>query len=262
MIGAVAVSFLVAWGAWAQTPPAKTKTPVKKDAPAKVAPAPKAAPSPAPKTAVKTPAAVTTPAKGTVGVKKVGPGSKRYDYRLRELEERIVGMKERIFKTKTRLLLLRERILNDVIAEAKAVIMHRNEMGPSFKLVRLIYHLDGEKIYYQDKSSGTLATKKQFEIYSANVLPGDHILSVEMVYRGDSSVFTYLKDYLFKLRANFTFYATKGKITNVQAIGFKKGDITWELTKRPSIKFRVRQASYTKKSLEASKSPVKAKRKR
>jgi len=182
---------------------------------------------------------------------------KRYDFALRELEERIIGLKERIFKTKTRLLLLKERILNDVIAEAKAVIEHRNEMGPSFKLVRIIYHLDGEKIYYQDKSSPTLATKKSFQIYSANILPGDHVLSVEMVYRGDSSVFTYLRDYLFKLRANFTFYATKGKITRVQAVGYKKGNITWELTKRPSIKFRVRQQSYTKRSVTPKRKPAK-----
>ncbi|HRE91349.1 MAG TPA: dihydrolipoamide acetyltransferase, partial [Myxococcota bacterium] len=66
-----------------------------------------------------------------------------------------------------------------------------------------------------------------------------------MVYRGDSSVFAYLKDYLFKLRASYTFYATKGKITTVRAIGFQKGDITYDLRERPSITFDVKQVSYT-----------------
>jgi hypothetical protein len=181
--------------------------------------------------------------------------SAHYDNKLRELEEKVVGLKERIYKTKTRLLLLKERILNDVIAEAKAVIVHADEMGPSFKLRKVIYHLDGDKIYYQDHNSGNLDQKARFEIYNANVLPGNHVLSVEMTYRGDSSVFTYLKDYVFKLRANFTFYATKGKITKVQSVGYKKGDITWDLTKRPSITFRVRQTSYSKDSIGAARPP-------
>ncbi len=244
------------WAANAQTPAPKVKPTAKSAVPKPATPTGPKKATPTPPTKKVTP--VTQPKSR---MKKTGVGSRRYDHRLRSLEERIIGLKERIFKTKTRLLLLKERILNDVIAEAKAIIQHRNEMGPSFKLVRLIYHLDGEKIYYQDKSSSTLATKKAFEIYGANILPGDHVLSVEMVYRGDSSVFTYLRDYLFRLRANFTFYATKGKITRVQAVGYKKGDITWELTKRPSIKFRVRQQSYTKKSMARSRKPVKKKRK-
>jgi len=181
--------------------------------------------------------------------------SHHYDNKLRELEEKVVGLKERIYKTKTRLLLLKERILNDVIAEARAVLVHVDEMGPSFKLQRVIYHLDGDKIYYQDTNSGNLDQKDRFEIYSANVLPGNHVLSVEMTYRGDSSVFTYLRDYVFKLRANFTFYATKGKITRVQSVGYKKGDITWDLTKRPSITFRVRQTSYSKDSIGTGRAP-------
>ncbi|MDP6945572.1 MAG: hypothetical protein QF464_15595, partial [Myxococcota bacterium] len=34
------------------------------------------------------------------------PGSQAYDYKLRALEERVVNLKEKIFRTKTRLLLL------------------------------------------------------------------------------------------------------------------------------------------------------------
>jgi hypothetical protein len=211
---------------------------------------------PPPKAAVNNPVA-PTPAPAVAAPKRVlkSSPSHHYDHKLRELEEKVVGLKERIYKTKTRLLLLKERILNDVIAEAKAIIVHADEMGPSFKLQRVIYHLDGDKIYYQDDHSGNLDQKDRFEIYSANVLPGNHVLSVEMTYRGDSSVFTYLRDYVFKLRANFTFYATKGKITRVQSVGYKKGDITWDLTKRPSITFRVRQTSYTKDAIGMGGSP-------
>lgn len=176
-------------------------------------------------------------------------GGERYDIKLRELEERVVTLKEKIFRTKTRLLLLKERILNDVIAEAKLVVLHVNDMGGSFAPVQVYYKLDGEDLKLLDNATGLLDSEEPIEIFNGNVAPGNHNLTVEMVYRGDSGIFTYLKDYLFKLRANYTFYATKGKVTTVRSIGFLKGDITYDLTERPSIQFKVAQKSYTKDSV-------------
>ena len=57
-----------------------------------------------------------------------------YAIRLRGLEERVNDLKERIFRSKARLILLRETVLNGVISGAKAQIVHRNEMGSSFTL--------------------------------------------------------------------------------------------------------------------------------
>ena len=92
---------------------------------------------------------------------------------------------------------------------------------------------------FESRSSSSL------EIYNQTLTPGNHGLAVEMGYRGDSTVFAYLKDYEFKLRSSYTFYATKGKITTVRAIGYQKGDITYDLRERPSITFDVKQISYT-----------------
>jgi len=179
------------------------------------------------------------------GAPPAAPADDIHDFQLRELEEKVVGLKEKVFRAKTRLLLLKERLLNDVIAEAKVVIFHENDMGSSFKPVQVLYHLDGEKIYFADDSSRLLEDQSSIEIFNQNMVPGNHVLAVEMVYRGDSSVFAYLKDYLFKLRASYTFYATKGKITTVRSIGYQKGDITYDLRERPSITFDVKQVSYT-----------------
>ena len=81
------------------------------------------------------------------------PGQKAYDHKLRELEERVVSLKEKIFRTKTRLLLLKERILNDVIAEAKLVLQHVDDMGLSFKPVQVYYRLDGEDVKLLDNTN-------------------------------------------------------------------------------------------------------------
>lgn len=176
----------------------------------------------------------------------------KYDIKVRELEEKVVGLKEKIFRSKTRLLLLKERILNDVVAEAKLVLLHVNDMGRSFKPVQVYYRLDGEDLKLLDNATGLLDTSEPIEIFSGNVAPGNHNLTVEMVYRGDSALFSYIEGYLFKLRANYTFYATKGKITTVRSVGYLKGDITYDMTERPSIRFKVSQDSYTKTALDAS----------
>ncbi|MCC6620114.1 MAG: dihydrolipoamide acetyltransferase [Deltaproteobacteria bacterium] len=190
------------------------------------------------------------------GAPPAAPADDLHDFQLRELEEKVLGLKEKVFRAKTRLLLLKERLLNDVIAEAKVVIFHENDMGASFKPVQVLYHLDGEKIYFADDTSRLLEDQASIEIFNQNMVPGNHVLAVEMVYRGDSAVFAYLKDYLFKLRASYTFYATKGKITTVRAIGYQKGDITYDLRERPSITFDVKQVSYTNEELKQGAPPA------
>jgi hypothetical protein len=208
------------------------------------APADPPAPTPAP------PAAdASAPAAESVPVVPSQTTEERYDLKLRELEEKVVTLKEKIFRSKTRLMLLKERILNDVIAEAKLVVKHHNDMGSSFKPLEVHYRLDGETLKLLDNATGNLDDDEPLEIFSGNVAPGNHSLSVEMVYQGDSIFFTYLKDYVFKLRASYTFFASKGKITSVTSTGFLKGDITYNITDRPSIKFKVDQKSYTKDSV-------------
>lgn len=194
--------------------------------------------------------AAAAPADSPPAAKSPEPGTRAYDHKLRALEERVVNLKEKIFRTKTRLLLLKERILNDVIAEARLVVNHLDDMGGSFKPVQVYYRLDGEDLKLLDNATGALDTDQPVEIFAGNVAPGNHNLQVEMIYRGDSSVFTYMNDYVFKLRANYTFYATKGKITTVTSKGYLKGDVTYELTDRPSITFGVAQRSYTKETLD------------
>ena len=108
-----------------------------------------------------------TPPVTPVKAEKTPPAAKKsgsseslsaYNMKLRELEEKVVGLKEKIFKSKTRLLLLKEQILHNVIAEARAVIIHNNDMGPSFTLEQVLYYLDNDKIYYQDNKDDVVVT--------------------------------------------------------------------------------------------------------
>ncbi len=168
-------------------------------------------------------------------------GDAQYEARLRQIEERVVGIKERIFETKTRLLLLKEQILDNVIAESRAVLIHKNEMGSFFELQSVLYYLDGKKIYYQDNSNGLLNQRKEFEIYNGSVIPGNHALTVEMVYRGNSDLFSYLEGYVFKLKSSYTFYAARGRVTEVSVVGYERGGVATDLEDKPYIKYEVKQ---------------------
>ncbi|MCO4760898.1 MAG: dihydrolipoamide acetyltransferase [Myxococcales bacterium] len=220
------------------TPPAPTAKPVATPAATPAATAPAA-------TAAKTPAAKPTAVPRS--------GDAQYEARLRQIEERVVGIKERIFQTKTRLLLLKEQILDDVVAESRAVLLHQNQMGSFFELRTVLYYLDGKKIYYQDNSNGLLQKRREFEIYNGSIIPGNHSLTVELVYRGSSDLFSYLKGYVFKLRSAYTFYAAKGRITRVSVIGYERGGIGTDLEDKPYIKYEVRQTQNRAKIKTASK---------
>ena len=196
-----------------------------------------------------TPAAATPAAAPAASPATPKPAADAYDSRLRELEERVGTLKEKIYRSKTRLVLLREQILHNVIAEAKAIVVHRNNMGSLFSLEQVLYYLDGNKIYFQDNKSGLLDEKREFEIFNGNVMPGNHIVSVEMVYRGSGGLFSYVDGYLFKIKSNNTFYASKGRITRVAVVGHERGGLTTSLEDKPYVSYEVQQFRYNKENL-------------
>lgn len=184
---------------------------------------------------------VETPAAASTG----GP----YKLQLRQLEERVADLKEKIFNSKSRLVLLKEQILHNVIAEAKGVLNHRNRMGAGFTLEQVLYHLDGNKIYFQDNKNGVLDEQREFEIFNGNLLPGNHLVSVELVYRGDGGFFSYVDGYRFKISSSYTFYASKGRIVKVSIVGHERGGLTTSMEDKPYVSYEVEQFRYNKENL-------------
>lgn len=160
--------------------------------------------------------------------------------KLRGLEERVNDLKERIFRSKARLILLRETVLNGVISGAKAVIVHRNEMGSSFSLEQVSYSLDGAPILNKTDQNGDLDDKEEIELFNGSIVPGNHNLSVYMLYRGNGyGVFSYLKGYTFKIKSSYAFTAEEGKVTTIRIVGYEKGGITTDLKDRPAVRYDV-----------------------
>jgi hypothetical protein len=163
-----------------------------------------------------------------------------YAIRLRGLEERVNDLKERIFRSKARLILLRETVLNGVISGAKAQIIHRNEMGSSFTLEQVTYSLDGAPLFNKTDTEGGLDEQEEIELFNGSIVPGNHNLSVFLLYRGNGyGVFSYLKGYTFKIKSSHAFTAEEGKLTSVRIVAYEKGGFTTDLKDRPAIRYDV-----------------------
>jgi len=170
-----------------------------------------------------------------------GEDKPAYNLKLRDIEERVNDLKEKIFQSKARLIQLQEVVLHGTISGAKAKLVHRNEMGASFNLARAQYSLDGTPIFNRrDSGEGELADADEIEIFNGTVAPGNHQISVYLEYRGNGfGIFSYLNDYKFKIKSSYTFTAEEGRITSVRVVGFEKGGITTELTDRPTVRYDI-----------------------
>ena len=164
--------------------------------------------------------------------------------RVKTLEEQVTDLKEKIFRTKARLLLLQETVLGgDLTVGARALLLHRNEMGASFVIESVAYVLDGAPIYSKVDVNGDLQQRREFEIFNGRIVAGQHQISAKIVYRGHGyGVFSYLEGYKFKVQSSYTFNAEPAKVTTVKIVGFEKGGFTSELKDRPAIRYDIEVA--------------------
>jgi hypothetical protein len=192
-----------------------------------------------------TTATVTPPAAAPAGAKPgVQTADEAFTTRVKTLEENVVDLKEKIFRTKARLLLLQETVLGgDLSTGARAVIFHRNEMGSAFVLESVAYALDGAPVFTKVDVNGDLDKREEFEIFNGRIVPGNHQIAVRMVYRGSGyGIFSYLEGYKFKLQSNQTFNAEGAKVTTVKVVGYEKGGITADIKDKPGIRYDISTA--------------------
>lgn len=193
---------------------------------------------------VPAPAPAAEPAPATAPAAPAQTADEAFTTRVKTLEEQVVDLKEKIFRTKARLLLLQETVLGgDLSSGARAVLFHRNEMGAQFVLESVAYALDGAPIFTKVDDTGELDKREEFEIFNGRIVPGNHQIAVRMVYRGHGyGIFSYLEGYKFKLQSNQTFNAEAGKVTTVKVVGFEKGGITADIKEKPAIRYDISSA--------------------
>lgn len=163
-----------------------------------------------------------------------------YVLRLRELEDQLNDLKEEIFRSKSRLVLLRERVLGTRIGGAQAVLTHVNDMSATFTLERAVYILDGQQLFVADNDDGELDDREEIELYNGAIVPGTHNVGVELELVGNGfGLFTYLEGYRVRLRSSSVFIAEDGKVVDLRIVAFEQGGINQPMEERPAVRFEL-----------------------
>lgn len=159
---------------------------------------------------------------------------------MRRLEQKTQALKERAWQLKARLEMLKEQTLGGGLG-AQTLIAHADQMGSSFRLIKLVYSLDGTQVFARtDEAAESLYKTKAFDIFAGPISPGNHNLQILATYRGHGyGVFEYLTKFTFTAKGQATFTTGQGKISRVQCRGFEKGGAGTPMEKRPAVECKV-----------------------
>lgn len=205
------------------------------------APAPPPPAQPAP--AVAAPVAQPAPAPAAA---PAAPAADRSDS-LRSIEQRVADLKDQVFRARARLTLLSERFLRSTPGGGHAVVTHENKMGRLFQPVRITYQLDGREVFSKGDESGQkpVAATGELPVWDGGLKPGDHTLSVSVVYRGSATpALSYYSRYTYTASAAQRFTASDGGTTRIRVLCREQGNpVLTDVADRPLIEFKVEDSS-------------------
>jgi hypothetical protein len=164
------------------------------------------------------------------------------DYReyLKTVESDVSALKERVFRSKATLELLREIIVEGTSVGSTVRVVHVNKMGGGYQMEAVQYFLDGRNIYNRVDPQGSLnaSEMREFDVVSQALPVGPHALQVNITLRGNGlGVFSYLKAYSFKVRSTFEFEVVEGSETEIRVVADERGGPWTDYTKRPFVKY-------------------------
>jgi uncharacterized small protein (DUF1192 family) len=176
-----------------------------------------------------------TPGEAPAAAASTEVTGEQYVVRLRNLEQRINELKEEIFRSKARLSLLAESVLQNAVGGSRAQIVHQNEMGGSYRLATVVYSLDGAPIFNREDDTGALADRREFQVYNGQLGSGDHSLGVNLTYIGAG--LPYMRGYRFSVRSTQSFSVPEGKAIRIRVVGFEKGGPLESPESRPAVRY-------------------------
>ncbi len=157
---------------------------------------------------------------------------------LRSVEQNVNVLKEKVFRSKARLLLLEEKVIKGVVAGAKASLVHVNKLPASYRIESISYFFDGTPIFEKVDSGMEFSRKKDLKIFEGNIPPGSHTITANIVVKGNGSgAFAYLDDYTFKGQESYSFIAEDNKTAVIRMVLQKKGGATGAFEDGPEMRF-------------------------
>jgi hypothetical protein len=164
-----------------------------------------------------------------------------FNRELLTVEEQVDSLKERVFRSKATLQLLKEIVIEGSSSGARATIWHVNKLSGAFRLESVQYLLDGQSKFSKADPGGSLDQSREFKIQDGAVPPGNHNLSVDIKIRPTGAgVFTYARDYEINVRSNYAFAAELGKSCTVRAVVSDRGGVVNSFEERAKVDFELK----------------------
>jgi len=159
-------------------------------------------------------------------------------YKIPDIVKKIKALQKKIKQSQKRMDDVVSIVLNTSETKgAKAILALENKMSGSFVLIQSVVNLDGAPIFKKTDDDGLLEGG-EMEVFNGAILPGEHTLSVLLVYRGAGyGIFSYLKGYRFKVRSSHKFKVKEGKGVKLTVVGYEKGDEETKMENRPAVKY-------------------------
>jgi hypothetical protein len=164
-----------------------------------------------------------------------------FNKRLLTVEEDVNSLKERVFRSKATLQLLREIVIQGSSSGSRAVLWHVNTLGPTYTIESISYYLDGQSVYAKADPTGSLDAAEELKVWEGAIPPGNHNLTVNLVLRGNGfGVFKYVEGYTFRVQSSYAFVADDGHISNVRVIVDERKGIARSFVERPNVEYDVK----------------------
>lgn len=146
--------------------------------------------------------------------------------KIHSLEKRASNLDTKIKQAKARIDIIKKALLTAGV-KARAIIEHKNEMGSSFRLVRVIYSIDDSEIYDHNDDSDNLDKKRSIEIFNGIITPGKHTIFVTMFFQGQGyGILSYLKGQQQQISSSHEFDVKSGQELMLAVRVFEQKDKT------------------------------------
>lgn len=157
---------------------------------------------------------------------------------IRNLEDRFNVLQDQIFKSRAKLKQLHDQLAVSSVSVINAKIFHTQDHSGAFKLLSLKYTLDGFELYEDVNTDGHLTKAESLQIFEGSLLPGDHLLVVDLFYRGRGfGLFTYLNNYTFHVKSRYSLVVEEGQAFDLDVTAYDKGEFLAPLKDRLRVKF-------------------------
>lgn len=206
--------------------------------PAQDEPAVEVEASPAEEPAAEEPAAEEPAAEEPATEEPAAEALDKGQYKIPDIVKKIKALQKKIKQSQQRMDDVVSIVLNTSETKgARAILALENKMSGSFVLIQAVVNLDGAPIFKKTDDDGLLEGG-EMEVFNGAILPGEHTLSVLLVYRGAGyGIFSYLKGYRFKVRSSHKFKVKEGKGVKLTVVGYEKGDEETKMENRPAVKY-------------------------